>query len=468
MARKSKDKELQPAQPPETGAVDREADGRGGGDGHHQMADTMSAGMGMGMGMGRGAGALTWRNLSTFSSFRIPVFRLYYGAMMGHMAAMNMQMIARSLLIFHLTGSASALGIMALGSALPMFFFSLFGGVMADRVEKKKVLLAGQATSGAIALAIALALTFGFLSEARSWSWLLLVVAAMLQGGVMGLMMPSRQAMLAEIVGEEQLMNALALNTLGMNLFRLMAPAIAGFLIAFFDFNIVYFVMAGSYVVAVGFVLPMPRTSAITIRGRGALRDIGDGFRYIRQDTLILVLLAVTLAIVLLSMPYMLLLPLFSEERLDVGRGGLGLGLLISVSGIGALIGSLVLASLPNKRRGVMMLVGSLILGLALVVFAFSTWFYLSLVIMLFVGLGQTARMTLSNTLHQYYVADEYRGRVMSIYMMEFGLASFAVFFAGIAADTIGVQWAIGGMAAVLVVLMIALLAFSPRLRRLD
>ena len=420
-----------------------------------------------GMGMGRVA-PVSWRNLRTFSSFQNPVFRLYYGAMLGQMAAMNMQLMARSLLIFQLTGSASAIGIMALGTSLPLLFFSLFGGVMADRVQKKYVLLVGQSTSAVIALAVAFALTFDILSEARSWSWLLLVAAGALHGTVLGLMMPSRQAMMVEIVGEERLMNAMALSNLGHNFFRLMAPALAGSLIAVFDFNVVYFVMTGMYLVAVGFVILMPHTGAMTIRGRGTLRDIRDGFDYIRRETLIFLLLAFTLATVLLSMPYLMLLPLFTEEILDVGQGGLGLGLLISVSGIGAMIGAVVLASLPNKRRGPLMLFGSLVLALALVAFAFSTWFYVSVAIMLFIGLGQTARMTLGTTLLQYYVADEYRGRVMAIYMMEFGLMSFAVFFAGLAADTIGIQWAIGGMAMVLVVLTILVFAFSPRLRRLD
>ena len=115
------------------------ADSVGGGpDGGAQTAAA-----GMGVGMGRGAG-LSLRNLRTFSSFQIPVFRLYYAAMLGMMAALNMQMIARSLLVFRLTDSATALGIMALANSLPMLFFSLFGGVMADRVQKKHVLLVGQ------------------------------------------------------------------------------------------------------------------------------------------------------------------------------------------------------------------------------------------------------------------------------------------------------------------------------------
>jgi MFS family permease len=171
-------------------------------------------------------------------------------------------------------------------------------------------------------------------------------------------------------------------------------------------------------------------------------------------------------------MPYMMLLPMFTEDILDVGAQGMGW--LVSVSGIGAMAGSIVLASLPNKKRGLMLLVGSLILGVGLVGFSFSSsWFPslawpASLCFIVVVGVGQTTRMTLGNTLLQYYVKDEYRGRVMSLYMMEFGLTSFGVFFAGILADSIGVVWAVGGLAIILILVCILGLVFMPRLRKLD
>jgi len=143
-------------------------------------------------------------------------------------------------------------------------------------------------------------------------------------------------------------------------------------------------------------------------------------------------------------------------------------GVLTSVAGIGAMFGSLVLASLPNKKRGLMLVISGLVLGLALVGFSASSSWYLSMALIVFVGLGQTGRMTLSNTLLQYYVEDKYRGRVMSIYLMQFGLNSFGTFIAGVLAEGVGVQWAIGGFAAVLVFLAILTLTFVPRLRRLD
>lgn len=434
----------------------------------------MGGGMdgGMPMGMGGGGPAMSLRNLRTLTSFKNPVFRLYYGAMLGQMSAMNMQMLARSLLIYDITGSGTILGVMALANAMPMLFFSLFGGVIADRVEKKYVLLWGQAASAVVSLGIALTLVFGFMSEDRPGSWIILVIASLIQGTVMGLMMPSRQAMIAEIVGEEQLMNAIALNTFGMNLGRLVMPAVAGFVIAAFGYAATYYMMAGMYIIAVILIAIMPKTGTITLRGRGALADVIDGLKYVRHETTLLLILVITFITVLLSMPYMMLLPMFTEDILDVGAQGMGW--LVSISGIGAMAGSILLASLPNKKRGLMLLVGSLILGIGLVGFSFSDmWFPsyawpASLFFIVIVGLGQTSRMTLGNTLLQYYVKDEYRGRVMSLYMMEFGLTSFGVFGAGVLADKVGVEWAVGGLAILLVIFSILVLIFSPRLRKLD
>ena len=402
----------------------------------------------------------------TFSSFRNPVFLLYYGAMLGQMAAMNMQMFARGWLIWRLTGSPLILGAMSFAHAVPLLTLSLFGGVIADRVQKKYVMLIGQSCSAVIVLGVALALAFGYLSPEIEGSWWILVVASVLQGTVMALMMPSRQAILAEIVGEEQLMNALSLNTMGMNALRIIAPAASGFLISALGYEGVYYVMAGMYVVAVAFITFLPLTSRMTVRAGGAFEGIKAGLRYIRHETNILLILLLTLIAVLLSMPYMMLMPVICDQVLHVGEEQAGV--LVSVSGIGAIIGSLTLASLPNKKRGLMLLSSCLLLGLALTGFAFSGSWYLSLALIVFVGLGMTGRMTLGNTLIQYYVDDDYRGRVMSIYMMEFGLVSFGTFAAGVMAETVGVQWAIGGFAMLLVVLTLLAFVLIPRIRKLD
>ena len=410
--------------------------------------------------------SFSFRSLKTFSSLRNPVFRLYYGGLLCQMASMNMQMMARSLLAYRLAGSPTILGIMAVAHALPMLFLSLPGGVIADRVQKRYVLIVGQASSAVVAFGIAMALTLGYISAERAGSWWILAVASMFQGIIMGLMMPSRQAIVAEIVGEEYLMNALALNVLGMNMLRIMAPALAGFFIDSLGFEAIYYAMTGMYLMAMIFIACMPQTGTVSNRGHNLLADMKSGLQYVRHETTILLILVFTLFVVLLSMPYLFLMPIFADDILRVGAKGMGV--LISVSGIGAMIGSLILASLPNKRRGAMLLVSSLVLGLALAGFSFSNSWYLSLALIAFVGLGHAGRMALANTLIQYYVAGDYRGRVMSIYIMEFGLTSFGVFFASLLAESIGVQWSVGGFGLFLTLLCLLTLAFVPRIRNLD
>ena len=233
-----------------------------------------------------------------------------------------------------------------------------------------------------------------------------------------------------------------------------------------FGFAAVYFAMAGLYLAGVVFAALLPLTSTVSLRGSGALADIVAGLRYIRGEKTLLLVLVFGLFTVVLSMPYMQLMPFFTEDIL--GKGPSGMGVMLSVSGAGAIAGSLILASLPNRKRGLMLLVSGLVMGGALVGFSLSTSWPLSLGIMVFVGLGQTGRMTLGNTLVQYYVDDEYRGRVMSIYQMNFGFTSFGVFAAGMLAESMGVQWAVGGFAGALFILSALALVLVPRMRRLD
>jgi MFS family permease len=198
---------------------------------------------------------------------------------------------------------------------------------------------------------------------------------------------------------------------------------------------------------------------------RGGLRDVADGIRYIARDRIIFMLLTVNFFIVLMSMPYMQMMAGFVEQVL--GADEVGLGILWSVTGIGSLIGSLAIASMPNRGRGKVFLWSALLLGVALVGFAASTWFWVTAAIMVIVGIGSAGRMSLGNILIMSYTQPGYEGRVMSVFMMEFSLVSFGTFLVGIMAEVVGVQWAIGVTALSLVLVSIAGLLFVPRVRDL-
>ncbi len=417
---------------------------------------------------GRRAGreGMSLRNLRTFDSLKNPAYRLYWTNMMGYTAGMNMEILARNLLIWELTESPTILGLKSLALALPMLVFSLLGGVIADRILKNHVILAGQLVSAAISLSIALSLTFGYLGFDDSGSWWILIVAAAGQGTVMSLMMPSRQAMVYEIVGGEQVLNAVSLNTAAMSGMRVLGPALAGFLIDTVDYANTYFIITGLYLVSSLLILFLPRTSPTALGGQGAISNIKAGIDYVRQEKVLLIILLFGLVGIILATPYMTLMPIVASEILGVGATGLGL--LMMFIGIGAIAGSLVLASLPDRNRGRLLLISAVCLAVSLIGFAFSTTWYVSLSLLILVGIGQTGLIATAVTVLQDYSRDEYRGRVMSIFMMEVGLMGLGGFAAALITEVVGVQWVIGGAAMALASLSVLAAAFVPRLRNLD
>jgi MFS family permease len=406
----------------------------------------------------------------TFEALADRNFRWFFGSLFGHFTAMNMQMFVRGWVVFELTGDFAALGLISLVTGLAGLATSLVGGVLADRARRKvRVVQACQAVSALTALAVGLLISAGALRFAH------LLVASAIQGAVMNVMMPSRQALTPDVVGMQRLMNAIALNTSGMNVARLLMPGLAGGMVSALgggDGDIapaqyVYFMMTGLYLWSILGLFQVRVTDREQPAERPpALRELWDGFVYVGRDPTMRMLIGLNFFMVLFSMTYFQLLPGFAKEVLGVGPGRLGL--LTSVSGVGSLVGSLLVASLPSRRRGLMLLGSGLLLGVALVGFAASTVFWLSLAILTVVGVGQAGRMSLSNVLIQAYVRDEYRGRVMSIYMLEISLMSLGIYVIGLLADAFGAPLAIGGSAVGMIVMVVGILALVPRYRNLD
>jgi len=419
----------------------------------------------------------------TFAALKIPAYRIFFGALLMQMTAMNMQMVARSWFMYELTGSAVMLGAVGLGSALPMLTVSLFGGVLADRIRKKSILVAGQFASALVALGIAVSITVGAIS------WVHLFVAALFQGLVLALMMPARQALIYELVGANTLMNAIALNAAAMNFIRLTAPALAGFFIAFWSIEGVYYMMSALYVLGFMFAVRLPRTGTDRPRESTAIQQLTEGLRYIRHNADVSALLVLTLLATILSMPYLFLLPMFTRDIFVVdvsifgrlapwpligsmlvalGEASARQGLLISVSGLGALAGSLVVASMSSRKRGLIFLLSLLLTAVSLVAFSATGSYLLALTFFITMGLGQAGRMALSNTLLLSNTDDIHQGRVMSVYMMNWGITMVGVFFVGILADRVGAQLAVGGAGGLLAVITLYYLLLTPRIRRLD
>jgi MFS family permease len=409
------------------------------------------------------------RNLSTFSSLSNPGFRLYFANNIVSQAGVNMLMMARSLLVYRLTGSAALLGIASVTNFLPLVVLSPLGGALADRLRKKYVVLAGGMSSVLMALLVAVPLSLGYLQGANHASWWILIGSFVLDGIAIGLTGPSYQAIVREIVRSEQVMNAVALNSLGMNILRVVAPLATGFIISSFGFAAVFYVAAGLFLAGNLFIVairPAPLETSVLPGHRRSWTDIKLGIAYVRGEPALMVVLIFLFAAVFLSMPYGMLMPVFADDVLK--RGATGMGELLSASGVGAMLVSVVLASMPNRKRGAFLLAGTMLLGIALTAFSLSTAWYVSLVLIFFVGLGDTVRMTVGNTLLLYYSDHLYWGRVVSLQSMCFGISSLGVVLASLLAQELGVQRAIGGFAVVLMLVAVSAFILSPRLRGLD
>jgi MFS family permease len=387
--------------------------------------------------------------------------------MAGNWAAMSMQMIVRSLLAYRLTDSAALIGVLALALALPTMFVSILGGIAADRMPKKQILLISRVGSVVSALGVGLALNLGFMDKGNPGAVGLLIASAIFDGIISGFSQPALMAIIPELVGKEEVMNAISLSSVGQNIFRLMGPTLAGVIIDQYGFQTVYYIMAGLQVIATFGTLFLPRGEV----GRAAssvspMRNIIEAFQYIRKESIFLLIVLFAIGHMIGGMPYQQLLPVFTESILKVSATKLGV--LSSVSGLGALIGTLIMASLPNRKRGAILILSGLIMGVPVIIFSFSHWWYLSLAMMPMLGLAPTLHMAMTTTLIQSYAAPEYRARMQSFFAMAQGVSSFSSFVAGMLAEAIGVQWAVGGMAVFLVLVTVGFWVFSPRLRNLD
>jgi len=412
------------------------------------------------------------RRLRTFDSLlAVPALRWYLLSMLAHWSAMQMQQVVRGYLAYQLTGSFAALGAVALANSLPRLILALFGGVVADRASRRTTLQMGQAFGALLTGALAVLLFADLLRLEH------LVLAALLHGVAHSFIQPARQAMIPGIVGPDRLTNAIGLNASAMNAVRLAAPALGGFLLAGFGAAWVYTLMAALYGLAVLAMFrvpieaPMGRGMAPHRRaGRTALREIAEVFAYLRGQRTLVMLLVVHLFVVLFSMPFQRLLPGFVAEVLasNAEETAWRLGLLLACVGFGALASSLVVASLPDRRRGRLLLGSVGTFGLALLAFAASRSFWLSSGVAVILGMGQAGRQALSSILIQTHVADEFRGRVSSIMMMEMGLESLGTFGIALIATALGIQSTLAGVAGALVLVAVAVLVLVPGYRRLE
>jgi MFS family permease len=370
-----------------------------------------------------------------------------------------MQQVALSWLVYRLTGSATLLGVVGFASQIPIFALGPIGGAISDRYSCHRVALWTQWSALTQALLLSLLTLMGWIQPAH------IVVLGIALGIVYAFDMPARQALVHQLVGIEDLANAVALNSSMINSARVVGPALAGVVVANFGEGVCFLINSISYVAVIVALLAMKLPARAAHAGATSLgRSLLEGGRYTLATAPIRDVLILLGVVGFMGMPYMTLMPVFAAQIHNSGADALGL--MFGTVGAGALLGALFLA----QRKGILGLGRVIVIattgfGLALVVFTFSHLFWVSLVLLAGVGCGWMVLIAASNTALQTLAEDHMRGRVMSLFsMMLVGMAPFGSLLAGWAADQIGAPLVVaigGGFCAV------AGLVFARQLPRL-
>jgi MFS family permease len=359
-------------------------------------------------------------------------FQLFFSGQLISLIGTWMQTIAESWLVYRLTGSALLLGSVGFAAQIPVFLFAPLGGIVADRANRQRVVIATQTA------AMILALTFATLTLTHRIRVPYIFVLAALLGIVNAFDIPARQAFLIDMVGRENLMNAIALNSSMFNGARIVGPAIAGILVAKIGEGWCFFANGLSYTAVITGLMLMQIQCVRRPKSDSPVADIIEGFRFAMSAKPIRALLLLLGLVSLVAMPYTVLMPVFADRILH--GGARGLGLLMGATGVGALAGALTLA-FRQGVRGLGRLVAWMcgMFGVSLFLFAMSRKFWLSVLLLIPVGFAMMLEMASSNTLIQSMVPDALRGRVMALYSMMFmGMAPFGAFFGGAMANRFG------------------------------
>jgi MFS family permease len=360
-------------------------------------------------------------------------YRIYFFSMLVSFTGTWMQNVAQSWLVYRLTGSAWWLGMIGFAGQIPVFLLALVGGVLADRYHRYRLILLTQTLAMIQALLLAVLTLSGHVTVGAIFA------LALFLGFINAIDMPTRQSFVVELVGREDLMNAIALNSSVVNGARIVGPALAGILVAWLGEGLCFLLNGVSYIAVIVGLLRMQRSTDRAERPAGStLSHLQEGFEYVRAHQPIRAILLLLAFVSLCGLPYMVLMPIFADRIL--GGGPHTLGLLMGAAGVGALGGALTLAvrrQVEGLGRIVALSVGTM--GVMLVLFSFSRSLLLSAVFVAGIGYAMMLQMAASNTLLQTMVVDRLRGRVMSFYSLSLlGMAPFGSLAAGIVATRIG------------------------------
>jgi len=377
-----------------------------------------------------------------FRALRHRNFRLFWSGQLISLVGTWMQSATQWWLVHRLTHEPIWLGIVGTATFLPAFLLSFVAGVVADRVPKRSMIVATQVTAACLALSLS-ALTFTGAVRVGH-----IVAFAFLLGTVNAFDMPTRQAFVIEMVGGEDLMNAIALNSSIFNAARVIGPALAGFLIASTGEAICFLLNGLSFLPVIAGLLLMRLPPVRKREARPVWHELAEGFRFVGRSPRVRTVLEAVAISSIFGMSFTILLPVFADQILRTGPRGYGL--LMGAVGVGAVTGALRLAGRTSTRgSGRLVALGMGLLGVSLLAFSLSRTFILSEILLLAVGGSMITQLATTNTLLQRTSPDEIRGRVLSMYTFVLvGLAPIGSLLLGALAQHLGAPWAvrIGGM----------------------
>jgi MFS family permease len=396
-------------------------------------------------------------NMKRFSALHYRDFRLFWFGQLISLSGTWMQSVAQGWLVYSLTKSPFYLGLVAAAGSLPILLFTLAGGIVADRFRKRNLLLMTQALSIIPALVLGILTDFNLIAV-----WHVALMATLL-GSVNAFDIPARQAFLVEMVGKSNLTNAIALNSAAFNGARMIGPVIAGMTIAYIGLPSCF------YLNAVSFVAVIIALSKINIRGEikessnGFIRDFTEGIQFMKSKPEIYRIILLIAVFSLIGIPYITFLPVFAVEVFRTGPKGLGF--LVSAAGTGALTAALSLAFKGDiKEKNRFMSISALCFSFSLLAFSLSKIFYLSIVILIFIGWGIVSFLATANSFIQLSVPDNLRGRAMSVYALVFlGTAPLGNSLLGVLADSFGTARAVSISA---IICIIASIIFSVKISK--
>jgi len=399
----------------------------------------------------------------TVAAFSHTNYRLYFGGQLVSVAGTWMQAVAQQWLVYQISGSEAALGLVAFSAAIPALLLTPLGGVAVDRFPKRSILVATQSAAMMFAFVLA-ALAFAHVAEV----WHIVALAAGL-GLVNAFDAPARQSFVVELVGKEDLPNAIAMNSTMFNLARVVGPALGGAAMAALGPEWCFLINGISFLAVIGGLLamrvaPHERKPAV----ESPFSQLASGLRYARSQPVLAGLIVLALIFSLFGLSYSTLLPAFVDKALHRGAGDFAL--IMSATGVGAVTGTLTIAMFGESRgrRGQWLAAAAFGFPILLLMFANNSIFELALGLAFGLGFGFMMQFTLINTLLQTHVADAMRGRVMSLYTITFfGLAPLGYLAIGALAERWGLSLIISISAGIAAILAAVVLAAIPQIRRL-